>query len=195
MCQAFVPGLSSTSWKADQYSPVVGAVCLPVCQLLKCRLFSKFLLLCWSSTTPNQHPPSPTGRAPPPQPHHSGSADQLQQAQDQFLERYWINVTAANTHIEARSSINISAAKRGSGVDDSQAWLRHTVALGGKKNPGRGERQEHKIIRMARLCLGNMGTIAARRERRSDRQGRCWMSNAPHCWRKWNYRSGNFAEM
>lgn len=37
---------------------------------------------------------------------HYGSADQLQQAQDQFLERYWINVTAANTHIEAAALIS-----------------------------------------------------------------------------------------
>lgn len=63
------------------------------------------------------HPQPPASTHPPPQaePPPSrrwGSADQLQQAQDQFLERYWINVTAANTHIEASSSINITPAKR-----------------------------------------------------------------------------------
>lgn len=80
---------------------------------------------------PHPAPTLPHRQSPPP--HHSGSADQLQQAQDQFLERYWINVTAANTHIEASSSINISTAKRGSGIDDSEARLRHTVAVGKKK--------------------------------------------------------------
>lgn len=65
----------------------------------------KFPLLCWSSTIPTPpSTPSPTQYSYPTtgrtsSPTRWSAADQLQQAQDQFLERYRINVTAENMYV------------------------------------------------------------------------------------------------
>lgn len=118
---AFVPGLSRTSWRSDQSPPAAAAVCLSVCQLLKCRIFSKFSLLCWSSTTPTQHPPSPADRTPPLPP--LWLCRPAAAGPGSIFRKILDKCHSSKYTYRSSSSINITAAKRGSCIDDSDTEL------------------------------------------------------------------------